>query len=84
MHLPEAAACPLHDTIQHWNGFQNPSQIAEGIQPCFPVVRSYARLLHMTTGTERCQLQQAWSTCMPQELTKILEEAEVELNNANS
>jgi hypothetical protein len=48
------------------------------------VVRSYARLLHMTTGTEHCQLQQAWSTCMPQELTKILEEAEVELNNANS
>ena len=36
MHLPEAAACPLHDTIQHWNGFQNPSQIAEGIQLCFP------------------------------------------------
>ena len=20
---------------QHWNGFQNPGQIAEGIQPCF-------------------------------------------------
>lgn len=36
MHLPEAVACPLHDTIQHWNGFQNPSQIAEGIQLCFP------------------------------------------------
>ena len=48
------------------------------------VVHSYARLLHTTAGTEHSQLRQAWSTCMPQELTKILEEMEVELNNANS
>ena len=45
---------------------------------------SYARLLHATTGTEHSQLRQAWSTCMPQELTEILEEMEVELNDDNS
>lgn len=48
------------------------------------VVRSYARLLNMTAGTERRQLRQAWSMCMPQELTKILEEMEDELSNADS
>lgn len=47
-------------------------------------VRSYARLLNMTAGTERRQLRQAWSTCMPQELTKILEEMESKPNNADS
>ena len=47
-------------------------------------IRSYARLLHTTAGTEHSQLKQAWSACMPQELTKILEEMEVELNDANS
>ena len=47
-------------------------------------IRSYARLLHTTAGTEHSQLRQAWSTYMPQELTKILEEMEVELNDANS
>ena len=47
-------------------------------------LNSYARLLHTTTGTEHSQLRQAWSTCMPQELTRILEKVEVELNDANS
>ncbi|MDE5803177.1 MAG: tetratricopeptide repeat protein, partial [Lachnospiraceae bacterium] len=47
-------------------------------------IRSYARLLHTTAGTEHSQLRQAWSTCAPQELTKILEEMEVELNDDNS
>ena len=47
-------------------------------------ISSYARLLHTTAGTERSQLRQAWSTCMPQELTKILEEMEVELNDDDS
>jgi len=45
---------------------------------------SYARLLHTTAGTEYSQLRQAWSTCMPRELTKILEEMEDKLNDANS
>ena len=48
------------------------------------VVRSYARLLHTATGAERRQLRRAWSTCMPQELTKTLEETEAELNDADS
>ncbi|MDE6016819.1 MAG: hypothetical protein K2H41_14215, partial [Acetatifactor sp.] len=48
------------------------------------VIRSYARLLHTTAGTEYSQLRQAWSTCTPRELTEILEEMEVELNDANS
>ena len=47
-------------------------------------IRSYARLLHTSAGTEHSQLRQAWSTCMPQELTEILEKMEVELNNVNS
>lgn len=45
---------------------------------------SYARLLHVTTGTEHSQLRQAWSTCMPQELTEILEKMEAELKDDNS
>ena len=48
------------------------------------VIRSYARLLHTATGMEHSQLQQAWSTCTPHELTEILEKMEVELNNVDS
>ena len=47
-------------------------------------IRSYARLLHTTSGTEHSQLRQAWSACMPRELTEILEEMEGELNDDNS
>ena len=47
-------------------------------------IRNYARLLHRAAGTEYNQLKQAWSACMPQELTEILEKMEVELNDANS
>ena len=47
-------------------------------------IYSYIRLLYTAEGTEQIQLRQAWSTCMPQELTKILEEMEDELNNADS
>ena len=47
-------------------------------------VRSYARLLHTTSGTEHSQLREAWSTCIPQEVTKILEEMEDELNDDDS
>ena len=48
------------------------------------VVCSYARLLHAAAGAERRQLRQAWSACMPRELTKILEKVEVKLNDADS
>lgn len=48
------------------------------------VIGSYVRLLHTASGAEHTQLRRAWSACMPQELTKILEEVEVELNDANS
>ena len=48
------------------------------------VIGSYARLLHTTAGTEQSQLRRAWETCMPEELTKILEEMGDELNNPNS
>jgi len=47
-------------------------------------IRSYARLLHTTAGMEYSQLRQAWSACMPRELTKILEEMEDKLNDTNS
>ena len=43
-----------------------------------------ARLLHTAEGAEYSQLKQAWSACMPKELTEILEEMEGELNNADS
>ena len=42
-------------------------------------IRSYARLLHDAAGTERNQLRERWSKYMDQELTKILEQMEVEL-----
>ena len=45
-------------------------------------IRSYARLLHTTAGTEHSQLRQAWSTCMSRELTNILDVMEIELNAA--
>ncbi|MDE7176349.1 MAG: tetratricopeptide repeat protein [Lachnospiraceae bacterium] len=44
----------------------------------------YARLLHATVGTEHSQLRRAWETSIPEELTKILEEMEGELNDENS
>ena len=47
-------------------------------------IHSYARLLHTTAGTEHSRLQQAWSACMPQELTEILDEMEIELNDDTS
>ena len=42
-------------------------------------IRSYARLLHDTAGTERNQLREAWSMYMGQGLTKALEQMEAEL-----
>ena len=44
---------------------------------------SYARLLHTTAGTEHSQVRQKWTACMPQKLTKILEEMEAKLNDVN-
>lgn len=41
------------------------------------VIRNFARLLYTTTDTKHNQLRQTWSTCMSQDLTKILEEVEV-------
>lgn len=38
----------------------------------------YARLLHVTVGTDHSQLRQAWSACMSQEITELLERMEVE------
>ena len=47
-------------------------------------IRSYAHLLHTTAGMEHRQLQQAWSTSMPQKLTEILEKMEVDLNDTSN
>ena len=44
-------------------------------------ISNYARLLLMTTGAERSRLREAWSACMPQELTEILKEVEAEMND---
>lgn len=46
-----------------------------------------AILIHGQAGVGKTSLakevRQKWATCMPQELTEILEEMEAELNNVN-